>query len=521
MKGKTLFRNFRFPGPGRGEAGALFAEEGRILALGPEKTLLREWGGRGLPEEDLAGGFLFPGFRDAHGHLSWLGREILEADLQGAVSWREVVERTAAAARSLPEGAWVLGGGWDEGEWEGGGRPRGEDLDRAAPDNPVWLIRRDGHAGLASGKALALAGIGRETPDPPGGRILKGPSGKPTGVLVDRAMELVERILPLPGREGEEERLLAAQERCLDGGLTAVGEAGLDPLQVEVLEDLARRGKLRLRVYAMRLPPKGGAPGEIPWRPAGSPGDLFQARALKLFADGSLGSRSAAMFEPLEGEESPGGLLLLEEEELVRWAEACRERGFQLCVHAIGDRALELVLRGFERAFPGGEGRSLRFRVEHVQTRRPGHLERMGVLGILPSVQPAHLLSDGPWARGLLGEERWRLSYGLADLVGAGLRPAGGSDFPVEPPDPIRGIYAAASGGGGQRPDQALSREEALALFTSWAAEAVFEEELCGRLAPGFSCDLTILDRDILACPLEELKEARPLAVVVRGLRAR
>ncbi len=518
MRGKTLFRNFLFPGRGGGGAGALLAEDGRILDFGPERAFLREWGGRGIPQEDLGGGYLYPGFRDAHGHLFWLGREILDLDLRGTDSPEAVLERVAARARSLPEGAWILGGGWDEAEWKGEGTLGAGDLDRAAPENPVWLIRRDGHAGLANGSALALAGLGRETPDPPGGKILRGAGGTPTGVLVDRAMELVEKVLPPPGREDEEARLLAAQERCLRAGLTAVGEAGVTSLQVEVLAGLARSGKLRLRVYAMGLPEKDAPPGEIPWEPVGGPGDFFQARAWKLFADGSLGSRSAAMFEPLEGGGGSGrGLLLLDEEDVALWGKACLERGFQLCVHAIGDRALDVVLRGYERALRGRAGNPLRFRIEHVQTRRPGHLERMKALGLLPSLQPAHLLSDGPWAREILGEERWKLSYGLADFVRAGLRPAGGSDFPVEPPEPVRGIFAAVTGGGGRRPDQALSREGALDLFTSWAAEAAFEEKLCGRLERGFFCDLTLLDKDLLACPLEEIEQAKPLAVVVGG----
>ncbi len=519
MSEKTLFRNFFFPGRDGGEAGALLARDGRIFALGPEKALLRDWGGRGIPEEDLEGGFLYPGFRDAHGHLFWLGQEILDLDLGGAASLREVLEEVAARARSLPAGEWILGGGWDEADWKDGGSLSARDLDRAAPDHPVWLVRRDGHAGAAGGRALALAGVGPETPDPPGGKILRGPGGIPTGLLVDRAMDLVEKVLPPPGREGEEARFLAAQERCLRAGLTAVGEAGVTSLQVEVLEGLARSEKLLLRVYAMLLPEKDALPGEIPWEPSGGPGELFQARALKLFADGSLGSKSAAMFEPLGGEGGEG-LLLLDEEDVARWGEACLKRGFQLCTHAIGDRALETVLGGYERVLRERGGNPLRFRIEHVQTRRPGHLERMAALGILPSLQPAHLLSDGPWAREILGEERWRFSYALADFAKAGLRPAGGSDFPVEPPEPVRGIYAAASGGGGRRPGQALSREESLKLFTSWAAGGTFEEGLCGRLEPGFSCDLTLLDRDILSCPLEEIETARALAVVVGGVPA-
>lgn len=512
-----MFRNFRLPGQAGGGIGALLARKGRVALVGPEKEVLREWGWRDLPEVDLRGGYLFPGFRDAHGHLFWLGKELLEVDLTGARSWGEVLDLVAARARSLPPGTWILGGGWDPEKWSAGEGPNLEDLSRAAPENPVWLVRRDGHAGIASPLALEAAGVKKETPDPAGGRILRDEGGAPTGVLVDQAMELVERVLPGADARVEKERFLAARDRCLRAGLTAVGEAGVTSLQVSVLEDLRREGELGLRVYAMRLPGKEEEGEGIPWEPSGRAGDLLQVRALKLFADGSLGSRSAAMFEPFEGEEENRGILLLEAREIARWARASLEKGFQLCVHAIGDRALAAVLEGYEEALEGRERPSLPFRVEHVQTRRKGDLERMKALGVVPSLQPAHLLSDGHWAREALGPDRWLLSYGLADFVEAGLRPAGGSDFPVEPPDPLRGFYAAVTGGGGLRPDQALSREAALELFTSWAAGGTGEERICGKVEPGYACDFTVLDRDILTCPVEEIREARVLATVVEG----
>jgi len=478
---------------------------------------------------DVSGGFVFAGWSDAHGHLAGLGEALESADLRRAASPAEAARRLGEKAAGLPAGAWVTGRGWDQNLWPEKRFPDAGDLDGPLGSRPALARRVDGHAVWIDSAALRLAGIGRETKDPPGGRILRRADGTPSGVLVDNAMGLVERVVPAPTRRDLERRLLEAARACVRTGLTEVQDAsGYGPEALDALEGLSSRGELPLRVYAtasaeervfeetMRRGPR------IP-RGAG----LVIVRAVKAYADGALGSRGAALLEDYADEPGKRGLLVTPPERLDELALETRRRGWQLWVHAIGDRGNRLALDAFEKAAravphppPGGD----RPRIEHAQVVALADIPRFAAIGVIASIQPTHATSDMPWAEARVGPERIRGAYAWRRLRSAGARLAGGSDFPVESENPILGFYAAItrrdlSGNppGGWRPEERLSRPEALALFTSDAAFASFQENRRGRIAPDFDADLTIFDRDPMAAPEGEIPAIRPTLVVVAG----
>jgi predicted amidohydrolase YtcJ len=476
---------------------------------------------------DLTGRFLFAGWTDAHGHLEGLGEALEIADLRGATGAAEAAGRVAAKSTDLPAGAWAQGRGWDQNLWPGQRFPDAKDLDRVLPDRPALAERVDGHAIWVNTKALEAAGVVASTPDPPGGRILRRPDGSPSGVLVDNAAELVARVVPAPSSADRERRLLAGARACARSGLTAVQDAsGYGPESLATLERLAQRGELPIRVYATVSPEEKLLSGTLGKRVrVGSASDFLTIRAIKAYADGALGSRGAALLEDYSDEPGKRGLLVMPPERLDAVALEARRNGWQLWIHAIGDRGNRIALDAFRkaaeslpRAPPGGD----RPRIEHVQVVALSDLPRFASEGVIASIQPTHATSDMPWAERRVGLERIRGAYAWRRLVKAGAKLAGGSDFPVESENPLLGFHAAVtrqdlSGNppGGWRPEERLTRPEALALFTTDAAYAAFEEDRRGRIAPGFEADLTVLARDPMAAPEKEIASiAAPLVIV-------
>lgn len=464
-------------------------------------------------------GYVLPGLVDAHAHLLGLGQSLEQVDLVGCQSYEELVERVRMRAEGVAEGEWILGRGWDQNDWPGKKLPTHDELSSLLPDHPVVLTRIDGHALLANYAAMQAAGIDETTESPSGGEILQE-DGLPTGVFVDRAMELVRVHQPPMTREQIERYLMAAQDECLRLGLTCVHDAGMAPGVLDVLRELHTRGKWGLRVYVM-LP--ANAEDEIRKGPWQTPDRVITVRAVKAYADGALGSRGAALLEPYSDRRGSRGLMLTPVAGLRRTAQLCAEHGFQLCVHAIGDAANRAVLDAFRDAELGASARTARFRIEHAQIVHPDDFVRFRDQHVIPSMQPTHLTSDMPWAPERLGDERIRGAYAWRSFLALGLPVPFGSDFPVEGTDPLLGWYAAAttrSANGADpewRPDQKLSRREILRGFTQHAAYASFGEHDFGTVEAGKFADFTVYDRDLMTCTADELREARVLMTVIGG----
>ncbi len=491
---------------------ALAIEGGRVVAAGTTADLRRAFPPQ--REIDLQGAFVYPGFIDAHGHLHRYARSLGECDLRGATSFEAVVARLQAFAQQQPAG-WLVGRGWDQHGWPGEQMPDRRLLDQAFPDRPVWLERVDLHASVANGRALELAGITADTRVAGGEVVCRG--GQPTGLLIDRAQERVSQVVPEPSETQWRGWLGQACNRLLAHGLTCVGDALLSHEEATRLLALQAAGDFPLRVFGM-LP--GDAAHFAHYLPLGPQQHAYlHLTAFKWFADGALGSHGAWLLEDYAGHPGERGLPLLPETAEAQ-ARAIYAAGFQLCVHAIGDAANRAVLDLFRRVLPPGNDR--RWRVEHAQVLHPADREAFRSHGIVPSIQPTHATSDRDWAGRLLGPERLAYAYPLASLCELSGRVALGTDFPVEPPDPLRTFLAAVwrrqpGQDGAFLPGEALSRQAALQGMTRWAAWAQGMEAEIGSLRPGHQADWVALDQDLLRASLEDLVQARVLQTGIGG----
>jgi predicted amidohydrolase YtcJ len=470
-------------------------------------------------EFDLPGAFVVPGLIDAHGHLLGLGGLLEEVDLVGTISYQQVVARAVAKANTLPKGSWVIGRGWDQNDWPTKAMPSHQELSAAIPDHPVWLTRIDGHAGLANRLALQLGGVGKDSVAGEGGEILRDEAGEPTGVLVDDAMAAIK--LPALSPEQIRQRLLAAQRECLRHGLTCVHDAGVDRVTLDAMVALHKEGKWLLRTYVLLAPGERELIARGPWQTADA---RIVVRAVKLYADGALGSRGASLLEPYADMPGKRGLVSMPKGALLEVAQRCADSGMQLCTHAIGDAANRTVLDAYAAVTIEGGIAPLRFRIEHAQVIAEDDFARFAQLGVLPSMQPTHLTSDMPWAPERLGPERVLRAFAWRRFHALGVVVPFGSDFPVESVDPRKGLFAAVTtrgeGGGppeGYRPDQKLSREQAIRGFTLHAAHAMFAERDLGTIERSKRADFTVFDRDLLACAEDDLLRAKVLLTVVGG----
>jgi hypothetical protein len=504
--------------PLRPRAEAVAVRDGRVVAVG-DKVEVERLVGPATKVVDLRGGTLLPGLVDGHCHLYGLGRSLEMLDLRGLGSADAVGAKVAEAARARPEGEWIEGRGWDQNLWTPAEFPGKDVLDRGAPKHPVALRRIDGHAVWANSAALQRAGIDDRTPDPPGGRIVRDKAGHATGVLVDNAGDLVLGVIPADSAAARERMILAAQDRAVAAGLTGVHEMGIDDATVAVYRKLAGEGRLKLRVYAF-LSGEGRMESlatRTPDRDVDGTA-MFTLRAVKLYADGALGSRGAALLEPYSDEPGNRGLELMTPEQLARAAEQAAAAGWQLGVHAIGDRANRNVLD----AFAPYAGKDLRFRVEHAQVVAVDDLARFGALGVVAAMQPTHATSDMAWADERLGPARLAGAYAWRSIAKGGAHIVGGSDFPIEEVSPLLGLYAAVTRqdtkgqpAGGWLPEQVLRLEEAIKLYTVEPAWASFVEGSRGRIVVGAVADFTVLDRELW--PDARLLEVKVRMTVVGG----
>ena len=500
---------------------------GRIVFVGdPAEAKARAKSARAV---DLSGRFVFPGFADAHLHMLGLGKSTETAALRDATSAADAAARMAASAGKLPAGAWVEGRGWDQTRWPGREFPDARTLDSAVPGRPAIARRVDGHALWVNSLALAAAGIGAATRDPEGGRILRRPDGSPSGVLVDNAMALVDRAAPEATDADRERWLREGAAACARAGLTEIQDAsGYDAAGIAALQRLASRGELPIRVYATVSPDPAALPKSLAGgRHVGGGDDFLTVRAIKAYADGALGSRGAALLADYSDEPGKRGLLVTPPERLAEIALAARRAGWQLWIHAIGDRGNRVALDAYEKAataLPAAPAGAERPRIEHAQVIAPEDFARFARLSVIASIQPVHATSDMRWAEDRIGPERIAGAYAWRRLLQAGVRLAGGSDAPVETESPLEGVYAAVTRRdragnppGGWRPADRLTRPEAVALYTSGAAWAAFEETWRGRVTPGFAADLTVLSADPLSAPESEIASISVYMTIVGG----
>ena len=482
--------------------------------------------GPGTRKIDLEGRTVIPGLIDAHLHLMGLGRSMEELDLRGIASPEETLRRVSEAASRAAPGTWILGRGWDQNLWPVQEFPTAAMLDAVSGDHPAAFQRVDGHAIWANSKALEAAEIKRGTPDPRGGKILRDRStGNPNGVLLDDAMELILTKIPKPELATKRRWVQLAGERLLASGITSVQDAGVDPEDIDLYKMMVEEGSLPLRVYAMLGDSNKKLPDYFAQERVIGYGDRrFTFRALKVGVDGALGSRGAALLAPYSDDPNNSGITTMQGEQLESITRDALTRGFQVCVHAIGDRANRMVLDRFQNALAAVPTQDPRLRIEHAQIVSPADIPRFEKLGIIASMQPIHATSDMPWVPARLGPDRLAGAYAWKALLSSSVHLAFGSDAPVESYNPFRGLFAAVTRQdeklapeGGWLPEQRLTREEALHAYTLGSAYAAFEENEKGSLTPGKLADLVVLDRDYFEVPEAELFQITPQMTLLGG----
>ncbi len=497
---------------------------GRIAFVGSNRGALALAGPR-TERLDLSGKTVITGMVDAHAHLLGLGQGLRTVDLVGTRSYEEVIARVVERAKTARPGEWIRGRGWDQNDWADTRFPTQAALSRAVPNNPVYLTRVDGHAALVNAKALELAQVSAATSDPSGGRFIRDSANNPTGVLVDNAQGIVGRVIPAPSRAELREQTLGAIAEANRWGLTGIHDAGVAPEGIAVYEELAKEGRYNLRNYVMvrssdsvldafmqRGPQKGLYDGRL-W-----------IRAIKLVADGALGSRGAALLEPYSDDPGNTGLITTPPERIRSVAVRALKAGFQVNVHAIGDRANRMVLDQFEAALREVPTADHRFRIEHAQILRYQDIPRFAELDVIPSMQGSHQTSDMYWVPNRLGWARAQGAYAWRSLLNTGVVIPNGSDFPVEAVNPLISFHSFFTRQdadnfppGGWMPEQRTTRQEALLSITLWPAYAAFMENESGSLTVGKYADFVVLDRDIMTVAPEAVLGTHVLLTVLGG----
>ena len=473
---------------------------------------------------DGMGRTLLPGLIDGHGHVLGLGQNLSQVDLRESSSEAQAVAKTAAFAKANPQAQWILGRGWNQVLWPSQQFPGKQLLDEVIKDKPVWLSRVDGHAGWANSKALALAGISKDSIDPPGGQIIRDANGEPTGVLIDNAMLLLEKQIPAINEAERVSALNAAFAHLLSLGITSTHDAGIDAANLATYQQLRAAKQLPLRLYPMLSATDPALEAWLKAGPVDDPLDLLDVRSVKIYGDGALGSRGAALLAPYSDKPKETGLLVTQPDKLTAVMKLTIDAGFQANVHAIGDYANQLALDRFESLQTEVQRKAGRHRIEHAQIVAPKDLPRFAKLHVLPSMQPTHATSDKNMAGDRLGVARLRGAYAWRSLVNDGNRIVGGSDYPVELANPFFGIHAAVTRqdqqnqpAGGWLPEQKLTLVEALRSFSVDAAYGAFQDQSMGSLAPGMWADFILVDRDIVKVAPEQLWQTKVLATYVGG----
>lgn len=496
-------------------AEAFAVRDGKFIAIGTSDEIRAAY----EAEEtiDAQGQPVYPGFYDAHAHFFGYAQTLGQADLTGADSFEEIIDRLKAFRAEHPDAPWLLGRGWDQNRWEDKSFPTKDRLDAEFPDVPVYLIRIDGHAALASGRALELADItGAVTIE---GGLVETQRGQPTGILVDNAMDRVSDIIPRPTASQLAQLLQKAEDACVAVGLTTVSDAGLGREAINLLDSLYTAGQLRIRNHVMISLSHENLDHYFEAGPYVS--DRFTVRTFKILADGALGSRGACLFHPYS-DASTSGFLLFNPQTIDSAIARIVESDFQVATHAIGDSTNRLILDTYGKYLKGKNDR--RWRIEHAQIVSPGDFEKFRTYSIVPSVQPTHATSDMYWAENRIGPERIKGAYAYRHLLDEAGLLALGSDFPVEDINPIYGFHAAVARvdkdnypEGGFQPENAIEREAALRGMTIWAAYTTFEEDIRGSIEVGKKADFVRMAKDIMTISLDEIRDVAVVQTVIAG----
>jgi len=515
-------------------AEAVAMSNGRIVDVGTNDEILR-WKGTTTKVIDLKGKTVIPGFIEGHAHFMGLGRAKMNVDLLNVRSYEELINRVKEAAATASPGTWITGRGWHQDKWDsitGGdveGFPTHELLTRITPDNPVYLGHASGHAAFVNAKAMEVAGVDANTKDIDGGEIIHDESGRPTGIFVENAMGLIHKFIPEESEETNEQAFALAMEECLKHGITGFCDAGQGTEILDFYKEKLRKKAFKLRMYVML----SGSDDELlkkyfekgPELDLG--GGFLTIRSVKMFADGALGSRGAWLIEPYTDMPDSYGQAVSDSAWLRNISERALIHGFQVCTHAIGDRANREMLNIYESVFNihPGEAEDSRFRIEHAQHLDLQDIGRFAELGVIPAMQAIHMSSDRPWAIDRLGPKRIRDgAYVWQKLLKSGVRIVNGTDAPVEPVDPLACFYAAVSRRtlagdppGGFEPDQKMTRAQALKSYTIDAAYGLFQEKWKGSIEPGKVADFTILDHDIMTIPEDDILKTHVVMTIVDG----
>lgn len=518
----------------------------RIIGVGSSAEILKKFKAKNIL--DLDGKPVYPGFIDAHVHLLGFGASMMNLNLIGTTSLEEVQRMVAERVKASNPGWWIRGRGWDQNDWPRKDFPTYRDLDKVAPNNPVYLGRIDGHATWVNKKVLEVAGITKATEDPPGGRIVRDKDGNPTGVLVDNAQGLIANFIPSPSGEEVQEAVQRAVNEWPKYGITSVQDMGVGLKLIELYKKFIDEGKFPIRNYVA----VGAESDALDYYRQHGPeigygGNRLTVRSVKLVADGALGSRGAALIDPYSDDPGNRGLTRLSFDQIVAVADSAIAHGFQVCTHAIGDRGNTITLDAYEKALKDKPDMEHRFRVEHAQVLAESDIPRFKQLGVIPSMQPTHCTSDMYWAEARLGSKRIRGAYAWRSILKTGVIICGGSDVPVEHPNPLLGFYGAITRQDGQgRPrnwrdvqqyfqlssdgltdtsafesgwygSQKMTREEALKAFTIWAAYGAFEENIKGSIEDGKLADLVVLSKDIMKIEPREVLNTEVVLTILGG----
>jgi predicted amidohydrolase YtcJ len=520
--------------PSRPLAGAVATKAGKILFVGSMEEA-GSFRGNQTKMIDLQGSTMTPGFIEGHAHFMGVGQSKLNLDLMPTTSYEELIQLVAAKVQTVESGEWITGRGWHQDKWDSisapivQGFPTHHALSAVSPDNPVFLKHASGHAALANARAMEIAGISAKTEADEGGEVFRDQFGEPTGIFNETAQGMISRHIPENDDKTMQRAFDMAIKTCLENGITGFHDAGSGPSVIDLYKKNLQSGKMRIRLYVMldgsnqSLLSSYFATGpEI-----GLGDDFLTIRAIKLYGDGALGSRGAWLLDDYEDMPGEFGHSTTP---IAHISEVCKEavgHGFQVCTHAIGDRANHEVLNVYEEALPGStdQPNALRFRIEHAQHLHPNDIPRFADLGVIPAMQAIHMSSDRPWAIDRLGEQRIvDGAYVWQDLLQSGARIVNGTDAPVEPIDPVACFFASVTRQtlegqppGGFEPRQKMTREQALKSYTLDAAFGAFEERIKGSIEVGKYADFTVFSRDIMKVPEEEILQTRVLMTIVNG----
>ncbi|WP_444894264.1 amidohydrolase [Microbulbifer sp. TRSA001] len=500
---------------------AIAFEQGKVLETGEIAELYNKY--PSAKKIDAQGKTLLPGLIDAHGHMLGLGQLTGELDLRDH-SLAESLSAIKQYSKNLGPNEWLAGRGWNQVTWPDKSFPTRRHLDELQIDQPIWLRRVDGHAGWANSKALELAGIDKDTQSPEGGEILRDKDGKPIGILIDNAMSLMHKAIPAPTLAQQKSSLQKAFSTALSLGLTSVHDAGINEQTLHAYQELAERKAIPLRIYPMLSVESHNYAQLLRAGHIGEPSDRLYLRSIKLSADGALGSRGAALLEPYHDRPQEKGLLLYPEDKMLTLLKLATDNNFQVNVHAIGDRANHIVLNHLETLNKAESQASHRHRVEHAQVIEVEDIPRFARLNLIASMQPTHATSDKNMASDRLGNERLIGAYAWQTLLEQGTPIAAGSDFPVEPANPLFGLHAAVTRrdrqgnpSKGWRVEETMTLEQALRAFTLDAAYASHQETVIGNLEAGKFADFILLDKDIFTIDPQEIWKVQVLETWIEG----